>query len=130
MARQGCQGLPKEVDCLTMMGLCHIEKGDAAGAVQDYQRALRSDYLTPEAGRAVHYEIAGAYEKMGDPEVALYYLHKVMKADAGYRDVKSMTARLGGGPGRPPAGVEAPRPPKDEAPAAGANGPKKNIGYL
>jgi tetratricopeptide (TPR) repeat protein len=122
----------KEVDCLTMMGLCHMEKGDAAGAVQAYQRALRSDFLTPEAGRAVHYEIAGAYEKTGDSEAALYYLHKVLKADAGYREAKSMMARLGGGPGRPPAGVEAPRPPKDEAPEAVAprNSPKKNIGYL
>ncbi len=121
----------KEVDCLTMMGLCHMEKGDAAGAVQAYQRALRSDYLTPEAGRAVHYEIAGAYVKTGDTEAALYYFNKVLKADAGYRDVKSMTARLGGGPGRAPAGVEAPRSPRDE-PEAGAprNSPKKNIGYL
>jgi tetratricopeptide (TPR) repeat protein len=121
----------KEVDCLTMMGLCHMEKSDAAGAVQVYQRALRSDYLTPEAGRAVHYEIAGAYVKTGDTEAALYYLNKVLKADAGYREVKSMTAQLGGGPGRAPAGVEAPRPPRDE-PEAGAprNSPKKNIGYL
>ena len=118
----------KEIDCLTMMAACRMEKGDPAGAVQAYQRALRSDYLTPEAARAVHYEIALAYERAGDPEVALHYLHKVLKADAGYRDAKAIVARLGGGPGRPPPPANG-RPAEGAGPAAG-RGPKKNIGFV
>ncbi len=126
------KGRKKEIDCLTMIAMCRTEKGDAAGAIQAYQRALRSDYLTPEVARAVHYEIAGAYEQVKDPEAALHYLHKVLKADAGYRDAKAMVARLGGGPGRPPASADKPRPAQSETPAPGAarNGPKKNIGFV
>ena len=112
-----------------MIAVCLTEKGEPAGAVQAYQRALRSDYLTPEAARAVHYEIALAYETAGDPDVALHYLHKVLKADPGYRDAKAIVARLGGGPGRPPAGTSA-RPQGETPAAASRNGPKKNIGFL
>jgi pentatricopeptide repeat protein len=121
----------KEIDCLTMIAVCRTEKGDPAGAVQAYQRALRSDYLTLEAARAVHYEIALAYEKAGEPEVALHYLHKVVKADPGYRDAKAVVARLGGGPGKPPAAAN-PRPAQGDAPASAPsrNGPKKNIGFV
>jgi len=118
----------KEVDCLTMVGLCLMEKGDPKGALQAYQRALRSDFLAPEAARALHYEMAGAHEAAGEPEVALHYLQRVLRADPGYRDAKGRVERLGGGPGRPPAG-EAARPAPGEG-SAQKNGPKKNIGYL
>ena len=122
----------KEIDCLTMIAMCRTEKGDAAGAIQAYQRALRSDYVTPEAARAVHYEIAVAYEVAGDPEAALFYLQRVLKADAGYRDAKAIVARLGGGPGRQPPSAGNPRPAQNESSAPGAdrNGPKKNIGFV
>jgi predicted TPR repeat methyltransferase len=117
-----------------MVGLCRMEKGDAAGAVQAYGRALRSDYLTPEAARALHYDLAHAHEAAGDREAALWYLQKVMKADPRYRDVAAEVTRLGGGAGRPPAGDTTPRPAPGAAvlgaaPAAGG-GPKKNIGYV
>jgi tetratricopeptide (TPR) repeat protein len=109
------KGRKKEVDCLSMIGVCRMEKGDAAGAVQAYQRALHSDYLTTDAARALHYEVAGAYEASGDRASALQYLAKVLKVDPSYRDAPAMAARLGAAPA--PA-------------AAGAPGPKKNIGYV
>jgi tetratricopeptide (TPR) repeat protein len=132
VAMSGKGARKKEIDCLTMIAVCRLEKGDAAGAIQAYQRALRSDFLTPEAARAVHYEIAGAYEKAGDPESALHYLHKVLKVDAGYRDAKAIVARLGGGPGRAPpnAGNARPGPSEPAASSADRNGPKKNIGFV
>jgi tetratricopeptide (TPR) repeat protein len=122
----------KEVDCLTMIGLLRMEKGDAAAAADAYQRALRSDYLTPDAARAVHYELAGAYQATGDKEAALYFLQKVVKADPAYRDAKALVAQLGGGPGKAPADAEGARPAGAEASASSASrmGPKKNIGYV
>jgi len=109
------KGRKKEIDCLSMIAVCLMEKGDAAGAVQAYQRALQSDRLTTDAARALHYEIAGAYEASGDRASALQFLQKVLKVDPSYRDAQAMSARLG-------AAV---------APAAGsAPGPKKNIGYV
>jgi len=125
----GGKGKKKELDCLTMIALCRMEKGDASGAVQAYLRALGSDDLTPQSARAVHYEIGVAYEASGDPQAALWYLQKVVKADPGYRDTKALVARLGGGPGRPP---EPPPTRGGAGPASAptAAGAKKNIGYV
>jgi tetratricopeptide (TPR) repeat protein len=103
-------GRKKEIDCLTMIGICRLEKGEPGAAVEAYQRALRSGDLTPEAARAIHYELAGALEASGDRASALQSIQKVLKADPGYRDAKAIAARL----------TAAPVPP----------GPKKNIGYV
>jgi tetratricopeptide (TPR) repeat protein len=111
----------KEVDCLSMIALCRTEKGDAAGAAQAWRRALRSDHLTPDAARAIHYELATAYRAQGDAESALWYLNKVVRADRTFRDAAAQLAALGGGAGRPP-----PEP----ADQASRGGPKKNIGYV
>jgi tetratricopeptide (TPR) repeat protein len=135
----------KEVDALSMIGLCRMAKGETRPAIAAYRRALRSDHLTRDAAKAIHYELGVAYEADGDRQVALWYLQKAAKADPGFRDVGKRVAALGGGPGRPPADAEggaSPRPaaraatspPRPAAPPpapkpAGA-GPKKNIGYL
>jgi tetratricopeptide (TPR) repeat protein len=123
------KGRKKEVDCLTMIGLCRMERGDGLGAVEAFRRAMRSDYLTPEAARAVHYELGAAYAAAGDGESALHYLHKVLKVDPRFRDAKAFVARLGGGPGRPPPGDDPAARPAAAAPAPD-RGPKKNIGYV
>jgi tetratricopeptide (TPR) repeat protein len=119
----GGRNRKKEVDCLTMLAACHMEKGQLAGAIEALRRALRSDHLTPEAARAVNYELATAYEASGDPQSALFFLQKVLRADPRYRDAQAMVARLGGGPGRPPADEAGPRP-------ASNNGPNKNVGFV
>jgi pilus assembly protein FimV len=106
------KGRKKEIDCLTMIGVCRMEKGEPAAAVEAYQRALRSDHVTPEAARAIHYEIAAAFEASGDLLSALQFIQKVLKADPGYRDAQAIAARLA------------------STPAAAPPGPKKNIGYV
>ncbi len=141
----------KEVDCVSMIGLCRMQQGQATEAVKAFRRALGSDFLTKDAAKAIHYELADAYEAAGEREAALYYFHRVAKADATFRDAGKRAAALGGGPGRPPAedaraaaaraaaprpatpprpaaAGAAPPPPRAAPPSAGA--PKKNIGYL
>ncbi|HET7825649.1 MAG TPA: hypothetical protein VFK90_09960, partial [Anaeromyxobacter sp.] len=125
----------KEVDCLSMIGLCQASKGDGRAAIAAYRRALASDHLTRDAAKAIHYELAAAYEGAGDGEVALYYLQRVVKADPAFRDAAKRVAALGGGPGRPPP--DEPRPKAGARPVPpGARPPpppgaaKKNIGYL
>ena len=133
----------KEVDCLSMIGLCRGLKGEHDEAVKAYRRALRSDALTPDAGKALHYELGVAHEALGEPEVALWYFQKICKLDARYRDAGAQVERLGGGPGRPPAEGEAarsaarPQPggavrsSERPAPAPAVRpGSKKNIGYV
>ncbi len=102
----------KDVDCLTMIALCSLEKGDATGAVAAFRRALSAEGLADGAARAIRYELALAYEKMSQPEQALFLLHGVVREDPGYRDAAAALARLGGGPGQPL--------PPEEPPAGGA----------
>jgi hypothetical protein len=112
----------KEVDCLSMIGLCRMEKGDPAGAAQAFRRALRSTELRPEAARAIHYELASAYEAQGDSQAALWYLNKVTGAGGSFRDAAARLRKLGGGPGRPPPEPASAAPPPRGGP--------KNIGYV
>jgi tetratricopeptide (TPR) repeat protein len=134
----------KEVDILTMVGLCQALKGDHREAVQAYRRALHSEYLTGDAAKALHYELGAAHEALGEGAVAVWYFQKIVRVDPRYRDARARVDRLGGGPGQPPANAPpAPRPPADDAtapvpapPAGGpapdgsSPGPKKNIGYV
>jgi tetratricopeptide (TPR) repeat protein len=105
------KGRKKEIDCLTMIAVCRMEKGEPTAAVEAYQRALRSDCVTPDAARAIHYEIAAAYEASGDLPAALQSIQKVLRADPAYRDAQAVAARLSATP-------------------AASSGPKKNIGYV
>jgi tetratricopeptide (TPR) repeat protein len=134
----------KEVDALSMIGLCRMAKGEKRQAIAAYRRALRSEHLSRDAAKAIHYELGVAYESDGDRQAALWYLQKAAKVDPAFRDVGKRVAALGGGPGRPPQDPEggaSPRPvaraapngaarPAVPPPASPPAGPKKNIGYL
>jgi tetratricopeptide (TPR) repeat protein len=137
----------KEVDCLAAVASCRMAQGRPADAIAALKRALRSDYLTKDAAKAVLYDLGDAHEAAGEPEVALFHFQKVARGDPGFRDVKRRIERLGGGPGRPPpdepttpprpngAAARArttpvPPPDKPTPPRPGAGGTKKNIGYL
>jgi tetratricopeptide (TPR) repeat protein len=132
----------KEVDCLSMIGLCRLAKGEPREAVKAYRRALASEHLTKDAAKALPFELAAAYEAAGDREAALHYFNRVAKVDPAFRDAAKRVAALGGGPGRPPPEDvrPPPRPPAGGAarpggapagrPVAPSGPSKKNIGYL
>jgi tetratricopeptide (TPR) repeat protein len=121
----------REVDCLSMIGLCRMAKGEPREAVKAYRSALASQALTKDAAKAIAFDLAAAYEAAGDREAALFFFQRVVKADPGFRDATQRVAALGGGPGRPPP--EDARPPQRPPAAPAAHPPaatKKNIGYL
>ncbi|HZZ85694.1 MAG TPA: tetratricopeptide repeat protein [Anaeromyxobacteraceae bacterium] len=131
-------GGKKDLDCLTMVGLCRMAQEEPFQAVDAFSRALRAEGLNVDSAKALHYELGLAYEAAGDPEAALFFLQKIIRLDPRYRDVGRAVARLGGGPGRSPdapaaaapaspAGPEATPAP---APAGGRPGPRKKIGYV
>jgi hypothetical protein len=112
-----------------------MSQGRAKDAIEALRRALRSDYLSKEAAKAIHFDLGAAFEVDGDAPAALWYFQKVARADAAYRQVGGRVTALGGGPGRPPAdeapAAPAPAPAPRPAPIApSAPGAKKNIGYL
>ena len=125
----------KEVDVLSMVGLCHEAKGEYREAVQAFRRALNSEFLTGEAAKALHYELGVAHDALSEAAVALWYFQKIVKIDPRYRDARAHVERLGGGPGESPreepaaAAGRAPAP-ADPAPAPVPPGPKKNIGFV
>jgi tetratricopeptide (TPR) repeat protein len=114
----------KEIDCLSMIGLCNLAKGDPKAAVVAFQRGLRAQGLTREAAKALQYELGSAYEGAGDPQAALFFLQRVRKADPAYRDVAARVQALGDGPGRPPPEAAAPpvRPAHGSSDGARSNG--------
>jgi pilus assembly protein FimV len=138
VARQGCQGQPKEVDCLTMIGLLQGMRGDAQRAVVAFRDALAS----PHAGArevSLRYELGLAHEAAGAAGKALGHYLAVQKAEPGHRDVADRVGRLAAtvrpeedGPARPATSAAAGRPaptrpsPPDPAPTAKT----RKVGYL
>jgi tetratricopeptide (TPR) repeat protein len=110
----------REVDILNMIGTCLGMKGLHAEAIEAYRQALRSEFLSGEAAKAVHFELGVAHEALGQPEVALWYFQKVAHVSPGYRGVAERVAGLGGGPGVPPgaasAGPASPAAPAEKPP--------------
>jgi tetratricopeptide (TPR) repeat protein len=127
----------REVDCLTMIGVCRMAKGEPVEAVAAFRRALACDPLSKDAAKALQYELGAAYEAAGDREVALHCFQRAARLDPGFRDAAARAAALGGGPGKPPPddGRAPPRPPGRAGAGSAAGAPpvpgaKKNIGYL
>ena len=131
VARKGCLGKPREVDCITMIGMLHGMRGEHADAVKAFKEGLASEHAVGEVAKALGFELALAYEALGEGGKALYHYQRVAKLDAKYRDVSSQVSRLAAtttpeDDPLPPAGA-APVPP----PAAAAGAPKaRKVGYV
>ncbi|HEY0841081.1 MAG TPA: tetratricopeptide repeat protein, partial [Vulgatibacter sp.] len=93
IARQGCVGKKKEIDCLTMAGMCEALQGHHDRAISTYLEALESTAVIPEAAKALHFEIGVSYEATGDLASANQHFRKVAAMDPAYRDVALAVAR-------------------------------------
>jgi pilus assembly protein FimV len=120
----------REVDVLTMLGLCHGMKGQHREAVAAFQQALGSAHVTPEAETALRFEIGSALEALGERDQALGYFQAIARTAGSYRDVAARVARLGGGVGRPPAEAGPAATPDEPGRPPVRRGPKKNIGFV
>ncbi|MDP3234585.1 MAG: tetratricopeptide repeat protein [Myxococcales bacterium] len=134
IARKGCVGKKKEIDCLTMAGMLQVMKGDYPLAVDSFMQALTSEHSSGEVEKATRFELGMAYEGAGQPGRALTQYLKVQATDPSYREVGAMVDRLsaiavpeddpttgGGGP-----------PPKKGGPPAGGAPPatSRKVGYV
>ncbi len=105
----------REAEILNMIGVCLGLKGRHGEAIEAYRQALRSEFLTGEAAKAIHFELGAAHEALGEPEAALWYFQKIVEGDPAYRGVGGRVSRLGGGPGAAPD--EGPPQEAEPAPA-------------
>ncbi|HEX8825441.1 MAG TPA: hypothetical protein VF794_36355, partial [Archangium sp.] len=124
VAREGCMGKKREVDCLTMTGLLQAQKGDAKAAVGTFKQALASEHAIGEVAKAIGFELALAHEAVGDLGKALYHYQRVAALDPKFREVTGHVERLAAttSPVEDPP-LAAPRAPAGAAPAAGARMP-------
>jgi tetratricopeptide (TPR) repeat protein len=83
-----CLANPRRV-CIaeTMIGLCHLEKGEVAEGIVHYKKGLYADHKTDREELGLYYELGRAYELLGDAKEALYYYEKVKKRDPTFRGV-------------------------------------------
>ncbi len=96
----------RDAEILNMIGVCLGLKGRHGEAIDAYRQALRSEFVTDDAAKALHFELGAAHEAQGEPEVALWYFQKIAHGDPTYRGVAERVSRLGGGPGTAPASGE------------------------
>jgi tetratricopeptide (TPR) repeat protein len=148
VAREGCMGKKREVDCLTMIGLLQVQKGDASASVSTFKQALASEHAIGEVAKAIGFELGMAYEATGESGKALYHFQRVAALDPKFREVSGHVERLaattspvadplpsGPKPGSngasPATGARASVPAAPAAPpaAAGAAKPRK-VGYV
>jgi tetratricopeptide (TPR) repeat protein len=94
----------REVEILNMIGVCLGMKGAHRDAVDTYRQALRSEFLTGDGAKAIHFELGAAHEALGEPDAALWYFQKIAHVDPAYRGAGERVAHLGGGPGTAPDG--------------------------
>ena len=72
---------------LTMVGMCHLEKGDPMKAVSYFERALNGSVRGQAEELALGYEIGNAYEAAGQLDKALSAFERVAARDRTFRGV-------------------------------------------
>ncbi|MBS2020806.1 MAG: tetratricopeptide repeat protein, partial [Deltaproteobacteria bacterium] len=86
----------RKVDCISMLGGCAMEKGRPEEAVKVFLRGLSERDVPEEAKRSLMFDLAVAYEAIGETGLALEQYQNVERAEPGYRDVAARITRLGG----------------------------------
>jgi tetratricopeptide (TPR) repeat protein len=82
------------LECCIMLGLCFVEKGMPKLAVKWYQRGLDTPGYGEEECQGLRYELAQAYEVMGELEKAHEIYQEVYGANASYRNVAKKVKEL------------------------------------
>ena len=84
----------RAVECCSMLGLCFLEKGIPALAIQWFQRGLASASIKPEERLGLQYDLGSLYEETGDGESAYRFFLDVYGQNTQYRDVADRVKSL------------------------------------
>jgi tetratricopeptide (TPR) repeat protein len=120
-------GGARRADCLTMLGTCEAERGNAEAAVTYLQDGLEMHQLNPEARRALAFELGTVLETLGRNGEALEQYQLVAAEERGFRDVAARIQRLGNGSARARAPVKPAAKPAARPAAATATAEKKPL---
>ncbi|MGV3619656.1 MAG: tetratricopeptide repeat protein, partial [Archangium sp.] len=124
IARKGCIGKRKEIDCLSMIGMLQVSRGDTTAAIDAYLQALASEHAKGDVEKSLRYELGAAYEAANQSGRALAQYLKVQSLDGRYRDVQAHVDRLSA---IAAPEEDAPVPPK---PPTGSRPGARKVGYV
>jgi pilus assembly protein FimV len=86
----------QEVFALSMIGECHESKGALGDAVAFYKKALNRPSISDAEATQLYFQLGSVFQTMGEVNEALYFFEKVLKRDAGFRDVRRRISELRG----------------------------------
>jgi tetratricopeptide (TPR) repeat protein len=97
-------GTPRYLQCCNLLGHCFMQKSVPELAVRWFNKGLDTPGASEDERQALRYELAAAYEQIGDLEKALSLFTEVYGVDVSYRGVKDrlreLKARLNGDNGK------------------------------
>jgi tetratricopeptide (TPR) repeat protein len=82
------------LECCSMLGLCFVEKGMHKLAVKWYQRGLDSPGYSEHEYQGLRFDLAQAYELLGETDRALEVFQEVYGISANYRNVARKVKEL------------------------------------
>lgn len=83
----------KKGDCLLMIGLCYNDKAEFDKSIKYFKKALEySENLNQKL--AIYYEIANAYDLLGNLKHAFSIFKKISQKDKGFRDAYKRLKQL------------------------------------
>ena len=81
-------------DAASMLGRLYLERKDIEHAIEWLERAAEAPAPTPDAGRALLYDLAKVLESAGEQSRALAVFVELEAESGGYRDVSVQIERL------------------------------------
>ncbi len=94
-ALEGATRSPRQrFDAASMLGRLYLERNDTTRAIEWLERAAEAPAPTPDAGRALLYDLAKTLESVGEHSRALAVFVELESESGGYRDVAGQIERL------------------------------------
>lgn len=83
-----------KIDCLVMIGLCYVDKGDYDIAIKYFKKSMDFPLDSVDQKLSIYYEIANAYELQGNLKHAFGIYKKIAQKDKQFRDVYQRLKKL------------------------------------
>jgi tetratricopeptide (TPR) repeat protein len=87
-------GTSRFLQCCNMLGHCFIHKGMPEAAVLWFKKGLSAPGHSEDEYQALRYELASAYEELGDLKQARDFYTEVYGVDVSYREVAEKLSQL------------------------------------
>ncbi len=87
-------GTPRYLQCCNLLGHCFMQKGVPQLAVKWFNKGFNTPTASEDERQALRYELAAAYEQVGDLPRAIDLFTEVYGIDVSYRGVKQRLREL------------------------------------